>query len=159
MGISDPEVRKKLAEPRWLQYKHESEKQSWPWWRRLLHHVQACPTCRPKKQTPANPPSSRQSGHKRGILVPRLGKGRRGREAHNNSFRSAVIRDVVLRWNAPTDHKQNQYNYPHFHSELLVLALASVTLNWGRKAGLDEFTTVSACDPTFVRLRIFRPNP
>ena len=23
MGMSDPEVRKKFAEPRWLQYKHE----------------------------------------------------------------------------------------------------------------------------------------
>jgi hypothetical protein len=27
MGMSDPEVRKKFSEPRWLQYKHESEKQ------------------------------------------------------------------------------------------------------------------------------------
>lgn len=25
MGVSDPEVRKKLSEPRWLRYKHESE--------------------------------------------------------------------------------------------------------------------------------------
>ena len=76
----------------------------------------------------------RSDGHKREILAPRSGEGSRGRKAHNNFFSSAVIRDVVLRWNAPTDHKQNEYNYPHFHSELLVLALASVTLNWGRKA-------------------------
>jgi hypothetical protein len=44
MGVSDPEVRKKLSEPRWLQYKHESEKQSWPWWKRLIHRFQRCPT-------------------------------------------------------------------------------------------------------------------
>jgi hypothetical protein len=48
-GVSDPEVRKKISEPRWLQYQHESEKQSWPWWKRLLHRIQHCPICRPPK--------------------------------------------------------------------------------------------------------------
>ena len=49
MGVSDPEVRKKLSEPRWLQYKHESEKQSWPWWKRLIHRFQRCPICKPEE--------------------------------------------------------------------------------------------------------------
>jgi hypothetical protein len=43
MGMSDPEVRRKFSEPRWLQYKHESEKQSWPWWKRLIHRFQHLP--------------------------------------------------------------------------------------------------------------------
>lgn len=49
MGMSDPEVRKKFSEPRWIQYQHESEKQSWPWWKRLLHRLQSCPLCKPEK--------------------------------------------------------------------------------------------------------------
>ena len=48
MGISDPETRKKFSEPRWLQYKHESQKQSWPFWKRLIHRFQTCPFCRPE---------------------------------------------------------------------------------------------------------------
>jgi len=54
MGISDPETRKKLSEPRWLQYKHESEKQRWPYWKRLIHRFQACPFCRPETVTNNN---------------------------------------------------------------------------------------------------------
>ena len=49
MGMSDPEVRKQFSEPRWIQYQHESEKQSWPWWKRLLHRLRSCPLCRPAK--------------------------------------------------------------------------------------------------------------
>jgi len=49
MGVSDPEVRKKLSEPRWLQYEHESDKQKWPWWKRLIHRFQRCPICKPEK--------------------------------------------------------------------------------------------------------------
>jgi len=49
MGMSDPEVRKKFAEPRWLQYKHESEKQNWSRWKRLIHRFQHCPICKPEK--------------------------------------------------------------------------------------------------------------
>jgi hypothetical protein len=49
MGVSDPEVRKKLSEPRWLHFKHESEKKSWPWWRRLMHRLQRCPACKREK--------------------------------------------------------------------------------------------------------------
>jgi hypothetical protein len=49
MGMSDPEVRKKFSEPRWLQYKHESDKQSWQWWKRLIHRFQRCPICKPEK--------------------------------------------------------------------------------------------------------------
>ena len=37
MGMSDPEFRKKLSEPGWIRYKHQSEKLSWPWWKRLIH--------------------------------------------------------------------------------------------------------------------------
>jgi len=54
MGISDPETRKKFSEPRWLQYKHESEKQSWPCWKRLIHRFQPCPFCRPEKVNNSN---------------------------------------------------------------------------------------------------------
>jgi len=61
MGVSDPEVRKKLSESRWLQYKHESEKQQWPWWKRLRHRFEPCPTCRPEKTTSDQPESSRPS--------------------------------------------------------------------------------------------------
>jgi hypothetical protein len=49
MGVSDPEIRKKLSEPKWLQFKHESEKQSWPWWKQLIHRIQGCPICKPEK--------------------------------------------------------------------------------------------------------------
>ena len=49
MGMSDPEARKKLSDARWLQYKHESEKQSWPFWKRLIHRFQRCPLCKPDK--------------------------------------------------------------------------------------------------------------
>jgi hypothetical protein len=49
MGMSDPEARKKLSDARWLQHKHESEKQSWPFWKRLIHRFQNCPLCRPEK--------------------------------------------------------------------------------------------------------------
>jgi hypothetical protein len=47
MGISGPDFRKKLAEARWVQYKHLSETQNW--WRRLFHRFQRCPTCRSEK--------------------------------------------------------------------------------------------------------------
>lgn len=49
MGISDPDFRKKLADARWLQYKHLSERQKWYWWRRLFHRLQRCPMCKPEK--------------------------------------------------------------------------------------------------------------
>src|SRR5580704_15482207 len=49
MGMSDPEARKKLSEARWLHFQHESEKQTWPWWTRLLHRFQPCPVCKPEK--------------------------------------------------------------------------------------------------------------
>ncbi len=49
MGVSDPEIRKKLSDPRWAQFKHESEKEKWPWWKRLMHRFEKCPTCRPEK--------------------------------------------------------------------------------------------------------------
>lgn len=47
MGVSDPEVQKKVFGPRW---QHEAEKQSWPFWKRLVHRLQRCPICRPKTQ-------------------------------------------------------------------------------------------------------------
>jgi len=47
MGVSDPEIRKTFSEPRWLLNKHLSEKQNWPWWKRLIHHFQRCPICKP----------------------------------------------------------------------------------------------------------------
>ncbi len=49
MGMSDPEARKKLSEARYLQFKHQSEKQNWPWWRRMLHRFQPCAICRLEK--------------------------------------------------------------------------------------------------------------
>lgn len=49
MGISDPEIRKKLSEPKWVRFKHESEKQGWPWWKRLIHRIQGCPICETEK--------------------------------------------------------------------------------------------------------------
>jgi hypothetical protein len=48
MGVSDPEIRKKVFGPRW---QHEIEKQGWPLWRRLLHRLQRCRICRPKVET------------------------------------------------------------------------------------------------------------
>ena len=50
MGMSDPEFRKKLSEPRWIRYKHQSEKLSWPWWKRLIHRFRRCPICKPGKE-------------------------------------------------------------------------------------------------------------
>jgi hypothetical protein len=29
---------------------HESEKQKWPWWKRLIHRLQSCPICKPEKE-------------------------------------------------------------------------------------------------------------
>jgi len=49
-GVSDPEVRKKLFGPNWVRLQHESEKQSWPRWKRWLHHLQPCPICRARKK-------------------------------------------------------------------------------------------------------------
>jgi hypothetical protein len=49
-GVSDPELRKKLFGPRWVQYEHESEKRSWPWWKRVIHRLQRCPICKPEKE-------------------------------------------------------------------------------------------------------------
>ena len=40
MGISDPEIQKKVFGPRW---EHEIEKQGWPFWKRLMHRLQDCP--------------------------------------------------------------------------------------------------------------------
>jgi hypothetical protein len=50
MGVSDPELRKKLFGANWLQVQHEFEKQSWPRWKRLLHRLQRCPVCKPEKK-------------------------------------------------------------------------------------------------------------
>jgi hypothetical protein len=47
MGVSDPEIQKKIFGPRW---QHETEKQAWPLWKRLLHRLQPCPICRPQKK-------------------------------------------------------------------------------------------------------------
>jgi hypothetical protein len=49
MGVSDPEIQKKVFGPRW---QHEIEKQSWPLWKKLLHRLQRCPICKPKTQAP-----------------------------------------------------------------------------------------------------------
>jgi hypothetical protein len=48
MGISNPEIQKKVFGPRW---QHETEKQSWPRWKKLIHRLQRCPICKPSKQT------------------------------------------------------------------------------------------------------------
>jgi len=48
MGVSDPEIQKKVFGPRW---EHEMEKQSWSLWKRLIHQLQGCPICRPKGET------------------------------------------------------------------------------------------------------------
>jgi len=48
MGISNPEIQKKLFGPRW---EHEIQKQGWPFWKRLMHRLQNCPICGPKSQT------------------------------------------------------------------------------------------------------------
>jgi hypothetical protein len=47
--VSDPELRKKLFGQKWIHYEHESEKQGWPWWKRLIHRLQSCPVCHAKK--------------------------------------------------------------------------------------------------------------
>jgi hypothetical protein len=49
MGVSDPEIRKKLSDARFVQYKHESDRRNWPWWKRLIHRLQPCSICRPEK--------------------------------------------------------------------------------------------------------------
>ena len=49
MGMSDPEARNKLSEARWLQFKHQAEKQSWPLWKRLMHRLEECEICGSEK--------------------------------------------------------------------------------------------------------------
>lgn len=49
MGVSDPEIRKRISEDRWLQLQHLCEKQNWPWWKRLMHRLKSCPLCRPER--------------------------------------------------------------------------------------------------------------
>jgi len=51
MGVSDPELRKKLFGQNWDRLQHESEKKTWPRWKRLLHRLQPCPVCKPKKKS------------------------------------------------------------------------------------------------------------
>ena len=60
MGVSDPELRKKLFEPRWVQHNHEVEKQGWPWWKRLLHRMESCPLCRPENEQGNKPETDTQ---------------------------------------------------------------------------------------------------
>ena len=48
MGMSDPELRKKLVDSRWVQLQHEREIQKWPQWKRLWHRLQDCPICKQK---------------------------------------------------------------------------------------------------------------
>jgi hypothetical protein len=47
MGVSDPEIQKRVFGPRW---QHEIQKQSWPLWKKLIHRLQRCPICKPTKQ-------------------------------------------------------------------------------------------------------------
>lgn len=49
MGVSDPEIRKRISEDRWLQYQHLCDKQKWPLWKRLIHRLRRCPLCRPER--------------------------------------------------------------------------------------------------------------
>jgi hypothetical protein len=42
------EVLRKLSEARWTQCRHESEIQSWPVWKRVIHRLIDCPICRPE---------------------------------------------------------------------------------------------------------------
>ena len=49
MGVSDPELRQKLFGPKLIQFQHEAEKRTWPRWKQLIHRLQACPICKPKK--------------------------------------------------------------------------------------------------------------
>jgi hypothetical protein len=49
VGVSDPELRKKLFGPKLVQFDHEQEKRSWPRWKRLMHRLRPCPICKPKK--------------------------------------------------------------------------------------------------------------
>jgi hypothetical protein len=48
MGVSDPEIQKKVFGSRW---DHEIEKQGWPIWKKLIHRLQRCPICKPKVKT------------------------------------------------------------------------------------------------------------
>lgn len=57
MGVSDPEIRKKLFGPRW---QHEIEKQGWPLWKRLIYRLQRRPLCRPKGQNSRSQKSMRE---------------------------------------------------------------------------------------------------
>ena len=52
MGVSDPEIRKRFSEPRWLLHKHLSETQNWPWWKRFIHHFQRCSICLSNEKSP-----------------------------------------------------------------------------------------------------------
>ena len=49
MGISDPEIQKKVFGLRW---QHELEKQGWPLWRKVLHRLTRCPICKVKNDRP-----------------------------------------------------------------------------------------------------------
>jgi hypothetical protein len=49
MGLSDPEIRKRLSDATWLPIKHQSDKKKWPWWKRLAHRFEPCPICKPGK--------------------------------------------------------------------------------------------------------------
>jgi hypothetical protein len=49
MGISNPEIQKKVFGPRW---QHEIDKQGWPLWKKLIHRLQRCPICKPTSQAP-----------------------------------------------------------------------------------------------------------
>jgi hypothetical protein len=48
MGISNPEIQKKVFGPRW---EDEIEKRDWPFRKRLMHRLQDCPICKLKSQT------------------------------------------------------------------------------------------------------------
>ena len=48
MGVSDPEIRKKLFGPRW---QHEIEKQGWSFWKKLIHRLRPCPICKSNAKT------------------------------------------------------------------------------------------------------------
>jgi hypothetical protein len=51
VGVSDPELRKKLFGQNWARLQHESEKKNWSLWKRLLHRLQPCPICKPEKKS------------------------------------------------------------------------------------------------------------
>lgn len=46
MGISNPEIQKKVFGPRW---QHEIEMQTWSLWKKLIHRLQPCSICKPTK--------------------------------------------------------------------------------------------------------------